>query len=90
MDSLKRSRTGEGKLVVAFLHMSVLVDSVSPRRLPINGQTMSWINHFDREQMGMVKRGGGCQEAYMVKRGGGCLTSLIHSTKLIIVCGHGV
>ena len=69
MDSLKRSRTGEGKLVVAFLHMSVLADSVSPRRLPINGQIMSWINHLDREQIGMVKRGGGCQEAYMVKRG---------------------
>ena len=69
MHSLKPSRTGQGKLVVAFLHMSVLVDSVSPRRLPINGQTMSWINHLDREQMGMVKRGRGCQEVYMVKRG---------------------
>ena len=53
----------------AFLHMSVLVDSVSPRRLPINGQTMSWINHLDREQMGMVKRGRGCQEVYGEKGG---------------------
>ena len=54
----------------ACLHMSVLVDSVSPRHLPINGQTMSWINHLDREQMGMVKKGWGVSgSVYGEKRG---------------------